>query len=82
MILYKVFETEKEALDAEAQVSQVMGFVRVETSHTPEQSTSSSQITERWDIPKQIADGRWVFVSPDNTGVAAGTDWWQQEELT
>jgi hypothetical protein len=36
-------------------------------------------LTERWAIPQQIADGRWVFQSPDDEGVEPGADWWPDE---
>jgi hypothetical protein len=39
-----------------------------------------AQATVRWAIPQQITDGRWVFPSPDNTGVEAGPEWWETED--
>jgi hypothetical protein len=42
------------------------------------QPAPDAQVTERWAIPQQITDGRWVFVSPDDEGVEAGDDWWPQ----
>jgi hypothetical protein len=35
-----------------------------------------AQATERWAIPQQIVDGRWVIPSPDDTGVEPEPDWW------
>lgn len=32
--------------------------------------------TTAWATPQQIADGRWVFQSPNETGVDPGVDWW------
>lgn len=32
--------------------------------------------TTAWATPRQISDGRWVIVSPDETGVDAQPDWW------
>ncbi len=36
--------------------------------------------TTAWAIPQQIADGRWVFPSLDETGEDAGNDWWPENE--
>lgn len=61
---YLVFNTEQEAIDAETQISLSMSF-----------AVDSSAVTKQWAIPHQIADGRWVFESPDHTGVEAEEDW-------
>jgi hypothetical protein len=37
-------------------------------------------LTTRWASPQQIADGRWVFASPDDTGIEAQADWWPANE--
>jgi hypothetical protein len=39
-------------------------------------------LTVRWDIPKQINDGRWIVTSPDDEGVGAEDDWFPQPEET
>lgn len=36
--------------------------------------------TTAWAVPRQINDGRWVFPSPDDTGVEAEEGWWPQTE--
>ena len=36
--------------------------------------------TTSWATPQQIVDGRWVFQSPDDTGVEAEPDWWPAVE--
>ena len=36
--------------------------------------------TKAWAIPVKINDGRWVFPSPDDTGVPAENDWWPTQE--
>jgi uridine kinase len=36
--------------------------------------------TKAWAMPVQINDGRWVFPSPDDTGVPAEDDWWPEPE--
>ena len=43
------------------------------------QAAPEAQATERWAIPQQITDGRWVFPSPDNVGVEAEPGWWPTE---
>jgi hypothetical protein len=78
---YRVFNTEAEALAAEAQVAQAIGCAKVGTNAKTGQPAPDAQVTERWAIPQQVQDGRWVFVSPDDEGVEAGADWWPQEEL-
>lgn len=72
---YLVFDTEAEAFAAEAQISAAMGF------STPGINAATGEIvpealTVRWAVPRQIADGRWVFESPDDEGVEAQADWW------
>ena len=75
---YRVFNTEAEALAAEAEVAQAMGLAKIGTNAKTGQPQPDKQVTERWAIPQQIQDGRWVFVSPDDEGVEAGEDWWPQ----
>lgn len=77
---YRVFNTEAEALAAEAEVAQAMGLAKVGVNAKTGQPEPDKQVTERWAIPQQIQDGRWVFVSPDDEGVEAGEDWWPQTE--
>ena len=77
---YRVFETEQEALDAEAEVAQAIGCIKVGVNAKTGQPAPEAQVTECWAIPQQIADGRWVFPSPDDEGVEAAEDWWPAEE--
>lgn len=72
---YQVFDTEQEAIDAEIAISQSMGFPKVSINAQTGLLDPTAQQTERWAIPQQILDGRWVFPSPDDTGVEAGNDW-------
>ena len=78
---YRVFNTEAEAIAAEAQVALDIGCAKVGVNAKTGQPEPDKQVTERWAIPQQITDGRWVFPSPDDEGVDAGVDWWQQEEM-
>ena len=78
---YRIFDTEQEALAAEAQVALDIGCIKVGVNAKTGQLEPEKHVTERWAIPQQIQDGRWVFVSPDDEGVEAGADWWPQEEL-
>ena len=72
---YLVFETEAEAIATEAQISAELGYskpgINAETGEVV-----PDVLTTRWAVPQQIADGRWVFQSPDEAGVEAGADWW------
>lgn len=77
---YRVFATEQEALDAEAQVALEIGCAKVGVNAKTGQPEPDKQVTERWAIPTQIADGRWVFVSPDDVGEEAGEDWFPDTE--
>lgn len=77
---YRVFNTEAEAIAAEAQVAAEIGCIKVGVNAKTGLPAPDAQVTERWAIPQQIQDGRWVFPSPDDEGVEAGADWWPAEE--
>ena len=77
---YRVFDTEAEAIAAEAQVAAAIGCIKVGINAKTGLPAPEAQATTRWAIPQQIADGRWVFPSPDDTGVEAGEDWWPATE--
>jgi len=77
---YRVFTTEAEALAAEAQIANDMGYSKVGTNAATGFPDTAAQVTERWAIPQEIANGRWVFVSPDDVGVEAEADWWPSAE--
>jgi hypothetical protein len=69
---YLVFDTEAEALAVEQAIWQGMA----------PQTPDAERVTQRWAIPQQIADGRWVFPCPcdgNPEAVEAGDDWWPQE---
>jgi hypothetical protein len=77
---YRIFDTEQEAIAAEAQVAAAIGCIKVGVNAKTGQPEPDKQATERWAIPQQIQDGRWVFPSLDNTGVEADPSWWPQSE--
>ena len=77
-MMYRIFDTEQEALDAEAQVAAEIGCAKVGVNAKTGLPAPEAQVTERWAIPQQIADGRWVFPSPDDEGVEAGSDWFPE----
>jgi hypothetical protein len=79
---YHVFNTESEALAAEAQVAQAIGCAKVGINAKTGLPAPDAQVTERWAIPQQITDGRWVFPSPDDIGVEAQADWWPVEIIS
>ena len=76
---YRVFNTEAEAIAAEAEIAAAMGLAKVGVNAKTGLPAPDAQVTERWAIPQQIQDGRWVFPSPDDEGVEAGADWWPAE---
>jgi hypothetical protein len=78
---YRVFNTEAEAIAAEAQVAHDIGCIKVGTNAKTGHPAPDAQATERWAILQQIADGRWVFPSPDDEGVEAGEDWWPDPDM-
>lgn len=75
---YRIFDTEAQAIAAEAQVAHEIGCAKVGINAKTGLPAPDAQVTERWAIPQQINDGRWVFQSPDDEGTEAGDDWWQQ----
>lgn len=77
---YRIFETEAEALAAEGIVAKEIGCAKVGVNAKTGLPAPEAQLTERWAIPQQIADGRWVFPSPDDTGTEASEDWRTQEQ--
>jgi hypothetical protein len=77
---YRVFNTEAEAIAAEAVVAHDVGCIKVGVNAKTGLPDPNAQVTERWAIPQQISDGRWVFPSPDDTGVEASPDWWPVTE--
>lgn len=78
---YRVFNTEQEAIDVEAQVSLSIGCVKVGVNAKTGLPAPDAQATERWAIPQQITDGRWVIPSPDDEGEEAGEDWFPTSEI-
>jgi hypothetical protein len=73
---YRVFNTDAEAIAAEAQVASDIGCIKVGVNAKTGMPAPDAQVTERWATPQQIVDGRWVFPSPDDAGEEAGADWW------
>jgi len=78
---YLVFDTQLEAIAAEAQISLSMGYPKPGITAASGLVSLDTQGTDKWADVLQITDGRWVIASPDDTGVEAGPDWFMQEEL-
>lgn len=72
---YRVFNTEAEAIAAEAQISAAMGYTKPGINAATGE-VQPDVLTVRWAVPQQITDGRWVFQSPDDEGIAAEEGWW------
>jgi len=76
---YRIFDTEAEAIAAEAAISAGMGYA------TPGINAATGEVmpdvlTVRWSVPQQILDGRWVFPSPDEDGVECDVAWFPVPE--
>jgi len=76
---YLVFNTEQEALAKENKISKNMGYAKTGTNALTG-AIVPDVLTVRWDIPKQISDGRWVIASPNNEGIENEDDWFTFEE--
>ena len=77
---YRIFTTEAEAVAAEAQVALDIGCIKIGVNAKTGLPAPDAQATERWAIPQQITDGRWVFPSLDDTGVESESGWWPEVE--
>lgn len=77
---YRVFNTEAEAIAAEAAISAAMGYSKPGVNAATGE-VQPDVLTVRWAIPQQIMDGRWVFPSPDDVGVEPQDDWWPQRDI-
>ena len=60
-MLYYVFDTEQLAVDAENYIDNVGGVPIIGVNAATGQSEPNAAKTERWAIPKQRLDGKWVF---------------------
>jgi len=76
---YLVFDTQQEAIDAEADISRAMGYAKAGVNAATGESVPNV-LTLRWAIPQQIQDGRWVFSSHNDDGVESEASWWPVEE--
>lgn len=74
---YRVFNTQQEAIDAEAQVAANMGFPKPAVN-AKTGKIYPDKLTIHWDEVRQIADGRWVFASPDEVGIDEDPGWWPE----
>lgn len=68
-MLYRVFNTEQEAIAAEAQVSAQMGLPKHGVNAKTGEVDTSSVLIERWSDMIALNDGRFCFPSPDAEGV-------------
>jgi len=58
---YYVFNTEQEAIEAEAYISAVGNYPRTGNNAKTGTPEPDKQKAERWAIPKQRQDGKWIF---------------------
>jgi hypothetical protein len=61
MAKYYVFDDEQTAIDAEAYICQVAGVPIVGRNAKTGKLEPNKAKTERWAIPQQRLDGKWVF---------------------
>lgn len=59
-----IFDTEQEAIDAEAEISNQMGLPKYGVNAATQEPDLTAIVTERWDIPRQLEDGKWAITSP------------------
>jgi hypothetical protein len=60
-----IFDTEQEAIDAEAEISKQMGLPKYGINAATQEVDFTSIETERWAIPRQLEDGKWAIISPE-----------------
>lgn len=77
---YLVFDTEAEAVQAESQISADKGYPYYGENALTHEVIDGVGKTERWAIPKQVANGKWVFQSPDDSGVEWNNEDWDFPE--
>ncbi len=70
----RIFSTEAEAIEAEAAISEAMGYAKPGINAATGEVVPDA-VTTRWAVPQQISDGRWVFPSPDEQGVDYRPGW-------
>lgn len=61
-MLYQIFDTQIEA----------QAYADAEAEHLPR---GPGDITTAWDIPRQLADGRWVVACFDGDGIEWQAEW-------
>jgi hypothetical protein len=74
-----IFDTEQEAIDAEAKISKQMGLPKYGINAATQEVDFNSIQIERWDIPRQLEDGKWTITSL-NESDAIATDRQKLEE--
>ena len=60
-----IFNTEQEAIAAESEISKQMGLPKYGVNASTQEVDLTSIKIERWDIPRQLEDGKWAITSPE-----------------
>jgi hypothetical protein len=60
-MMYYVFESQSLAIAAEEYICQVANMPLVGVNASTGELSPTSQRTERWAVPEQRLDGKWVF---------------------
>jgi len=80
-MLYHVFDTEQHAVSSCNAVSNKMGCPRRGLDMRGKPAADDKQKTERWDVPRQRLDGKWVYARPPDESIV-GTPHYTIEEYT
>ena len=79
-MLYRVFNTEQEAIAAEAQVSANLGLPKHGVNAKTGEIDTSSVLIDRWSSITQLTDGRYCFPSHDAEGVELDESLFHRDE--
>jgi hypothetical protein len=77
---YLVFDTYSQALESEAEISRNLGYPKTGVNASTGEVDPSS-ITERWAVPQQISDGRWIIPSSNEQGIESEQGWFPQPDF-
>ena len=77
---FLIFDTEQQALEKEKQIMLEEGVPKYAINALTGE-TDVTVITDRWDIPRQRIDGKWVLLSNNDEGEVYNQDWFYQSDL-
>jgi len=77
---YLIFDTEQEAIAKENEISLGFGYAKPGINAATG-AIMPDVLTVRWDIPRQISDGRWIITSPSDEGIEEESGWFSSSEV-